>query len=177
MSLIIDLYSKLQASKKPLPYVELAASLGTNSVKVRNAVGAMISRGFPVVKGRSNGVVMVSINTKHTYDYFCDKNKALAKRARAIIEKAPEPPSDCDIAKKLKITVKYAQNLVGYLKMVGMKISSGKVDGNTHYRIIGKVYNKKVKGCFDNQCIDHLLFHGSAMEAVRLHKSINEMRG
>lgn len=178
MSLIVDLYAKLQSLTKPISYVELAAMMGASSLRTRNSVRDMITRGIPIKKERRYQEMYVSLNTKHTFDYFIGKHKDLAKRVGKFIGKCEELCGDDEIAAKFKITVKYAHNIVCYLSRTnGVSILKTRKDGKDYYSIAGKVYTKKAKGHFDNQCIDHLLFHGAAMEAVRIHKSINEMRG
>ena len=178
MSLITDLYTKLQSLTKPVSYTELAAMMGASNLITRNSVRDMVIRGVPIKKERRYQEMYISMNSKHTHDYYVVKHKALAKRVEKFIGKSEEPCGDNEIAAKFRITAKYAHDVVCYLSRTnGISMLKTRKDGKDYYSIAGKVCTKKAKGHFDNQCIDHLLFHGAAMEAVRIHKSINEMRG
>ena len=178
MSLITDLFTRLQKLNKPVSYIELSGMMNAGNLQVRNSVRDMINRGVPIVKERRYQEMYISLNTKHTHEYFNLKHKALAKRVEKFIKSSVELCGDDEIATKFKITAKYAHNIVCYLSRTnGIKVIKKKIEGKNYYTIAGMTYAKKEKGHFDNHCIDHLLFNGSAMEAVRLHKSINQLRG
>ena len=178
MSLIEDLFSKLNNLNKPLSYLELSGVMNAGNTQVRNSIRDMINRGVPIKKDRRYREFYISLSTKHTYDYFNSKHKALAKRVEKFIKSSCDLCGNDEIAAKFKITTKYSHDIVCYLSRTnGVEVVKARIDGKSYYTIGGTKYVKKEKGHFDNHCIDHLLFNGGAMEAVRLHKSISQLRG
>lgn len=178
MALITELFKKLQTISKPMSYVELAAVMGVSNLRVRNATRDMVTRGVPIKKERRYQEMYINLTTKHTYEHFIDKHKALVKRVEKFIKASPGEHCDDDIAVKFKISAKYSHDIVCYLSRTnGVKVIKKRVDCKDYYSIAGFTYVSKPKGNFDNQCIDHLLFNGCAMEAVKIHKSISQLRG